>query len=471
METTQSESRVSGWQRRPVSVSTPPPCATQVSELATVVAAAPGLSVAAQYKAELHKQLVEMVDRDRLSHLPVERQRHELRNLILKYFDSNPTPFPFAERERVVREVLDDILGLGPLEPLLLDPTINDILVNGAKEVYVERRGILELSDVRFRDDDHVLQVIRRIVERINRRIDESSPMVDARLPDGSRVNAIIPPLSLRGPAISIRRFGGNARTIDDLVALNMLTPEMSAFLQAAVRSRLNVIISGGTGSGKTTLLNALSHAIPDRERIVTIEDSAELRLQQRHVMPLEARPANLEGKGAVTVRDLVRNALRMRPDRIVIGECRGAETLDMLQAMNTGHDGSLTTLHANNPRDTLTRIETMVLMAGYDLPVRVIRQQISSAVNLIVQTNRLNGGIRRVTAISEIVGMEQDTIMMQNLFEYHQVGVTRTGVATGVFKTTGIRSIYAEKMAATGNHLAPELFTERVLLQDAPRF
>jgi pilus assembly protein CpaF len=374
---------------------------------------------------------------------------------------------PPVEYDRVLSELLDDILGLGPLEPLLLDPNITDILVNGAHEVYVERRGVLELTDVRFRDDEHVLQVIGRIVDRINRRIDESSPMVDARLPDGSRVNAIIPPLSLHGPAISIRRFGGKARTLDDLTQLGMLTPEMSVFLQAAVKSRLNIIISGGTGSGKTTLLNALSRSIPDNERIITIEDSAELKLQQRHVLPLESRPANIEGKGGVTVRDLVRNALRMRPDRIVIGECRGAEALDMLQAMNTGHDGSLTTLHANTPRDVLTRLETMVLMAGYDLPVRVIRQQIAGAVDLIVQTNRLLGGVRRVTAITELVGMEEDTITLQDLFEYRQTGLSNDGHATGVFRATGVRPSFTQKLASAGCHLPQDLFAERVLHRD----
>jgi pilus assembly protein CpaF len=408
-----------------------------------------------------------MIDGGRFRDLPLDRQRSELRTLLSKQFANDPPPVPASEHNRLLIELLDEILGFGPLEPLLLDPSISDILVNGAHEVYVERRGVLELTDVHFRDDDQVLQVIHRIVDKVNRRIDESSPMVDARLPDGSRVNAILPPLSLRGPSLSIRRFGGKARTLDDLTKLHMLTPEMTAFLQAAVKSRLNIIISGGTGSGKTTLLNALSRSIPDNERIITIEDSAELCLQQRHVLPLESRPPNLEGKGGVTVRDLVRNALRMRPDRIVIGECRGAETLDMLQAMNTGHDGSLTTLHANNPRDVLSRLETMVLMAGYDLPVRVIRQQIVGAVDLIVQTSRLLGGIRKVTAITEVVGMEQETITLQDLFEYHQTGLSSMRQATGVFRTTGVRPTFVQKFTNSGCTLPQDMFAARDLYHD----
>ena len=420
-----------------------------------------------RYKRHLHNQFIKTLDGSHLRALTPDRQRAELHTMLVKVIASEPPPVPSTEYGRVIAELLNDILGFGPLEPLLVDPTISDILVNGASEVYVERHGVLELTNVRFRDDDHVRQVIDRIVVRVNRRVDESSPMVDARLPDGSRVNAIIPPLSLRGPIISIRRFSGKARTLDDLTQMLMLAPEMSAFLQAAVKARLNIVISGGTGSGKTTLLNALSHYIPENERVVTIEDSAELKLQQRHVLPLESRPANLEGKGAVTVRDLLRNALRMRPDRIVVGECRGAETLDMLQAMNTGHDGSLTTLHANNSRDVLSRLETMVMMAGYDLPVRVIRQQIAGAVDLIVQTNRLQGGVRRVTAITELVGMEQETITLQDLFEYQQTGVSSQGRATGVFRGTGVRPTFMERFVSAACPVPPELFAERVLLRD----
>lgn len=420
-----------------------------------------------RYKLDVHNRLIKTLDGSRLRTLTLEQVKNELRTMLTKIVLMEPPPTPASEYARVIEDLLSDILGFGPLEPLLLDPTVSDILVNGPFEVYVERRGVLELTDVRFRDEDHVRQVIDRIVVRVNRRVDESSPMVDARLPDGSRVNAIIPPLSLRGPAISIRKFGGGAKSLDDLTQLMMVAPEMSAFLQAAVKARLNIVISGGTGSGKTTLLNALSRYIPDTERVVTIEDSAELKLQQRHVLPLESRPANLEGKGAVTVRDLVRNALRMRPDRIVVGECRGAEALDMLQAMNTGHDGSLTTLHANNTRDVLARLETMVLMAGYDLPVRVIRQQIAGAIDLIVQTNRLQGGVRRVTAITELVGMEGDTITLQDLFVYEQTGVSGNGRAVGGFRATGVRPSFMERFESAACPVPPDLFAGRILVRD----
>ncbi len=442
----------------------PPPAPAETPPPAAGLAPTNALD---RYKDEVRNTLIKSADVGRLDALPPDRQRVEIQQMIASYLAADPPPVPHAQFERVARELLDDILGFGPLEPLLTDPGVTDILVNGSREVYVERGGVLELTDVRFRDDEHVRQVIDRIVSRIGRRVDESSPMVDARLPDGSRVNAIIPPLSLRGPAVSIRRFNGHARTLDDLTRLGMLAPEMAAVLQAAVRARLNVVVSGGTGSGKTTLLNALSRFIPGTERIVTIEDSAELKLQQRHVLPLEARPPNIEGKGAVTVRELVRNALRMRPDRIVVGECRGAEALDMLQAMNTGHDGSLTTLHANSPRDAVGRLETMVLMAGYDLPVRVIRQQIASAVDVIVQTSRLSGGCRKVTAVSELVGMEGDTIGLQDLFVYEQLGVGPHGRATGVFRGTGVRPEFAERLAAVGVPLPPDLFADRVLARD----
>jgi len=468
MDPSETTPRVTGWKTTPTpltveqTVRTPspevPPSGTISMEPRTALD---------RYKRQIHNQFIKTLDGGHLRTLSVDRQRAELQSMLIKVFDLEPPPVARTEYPRVIAELLNDILGFGPLEPLLLDPTISDILVNGASEVYVERRGVLELTNVRFRDDDHVRQVIDRIVVRVNRRVDESSPMVDARLPDGSRVNAIIPPLSLRGPLISIRRFGGKARTLDDLTQMFMLSPDMSAFLQAAVKARLNIVIAGGTGSGKTTLLNALSHSIPDTERVVTIEDSAELQLQQRHVLPLESRPPNLEGKGGVTVRDLVRNALRMRPDRIVIGECRGAETLDMLQAMNTGHDGSLTTLHANNPRDVLARLETMVLMAGYDLPVRVIRQQIAGAIQLIIQTNRLQGGVRRVTSITELVGMEQDVITMQELYEYHQTGVSSNGHAIGMFRCPGVRPTFTNRFTVAGCPLSPELFKERVLLRD----
>ena len=467
MEPTASAQQSNGWRVTPLPQS--------LTELARQVPPEPAPATSLEprsaldrYKRDIHNQLMKTLNTGRLGALPLDRQRAEIRSLLTKAIAAEPPPVARGEHEQVITDLLNDILGFGPLEPLLLDPTVSDILVNGPNEVYVERRGVLELTDTRFRDEEHVRQVIDRIVVRVNRRVDESSPMVDARLPDGSRVNAVIPPLSLRGSLISIRRFSGTAKTLDDLTQLRMLAPEMSAFLQAAVKARLNIVISGGTGSGKTTLLNALSHFIPDTERVITIEDSAELKLQQRHVLPLESRPPNLEGKGAVTVRDLVRNALRMRPDRIVVGECRGAEALDMLQAMNTGHDGSLTTLHANNSRDVLARLETMVLMAGYDLPIRVIRQQIAGAIDLIVQTNRLQGGVRRVTAITELVGMEQDTITLQDLFEYHQTGVSKQGKAIGVFRSTGVRPLFTERFATAGCLVPPELFAERVLLRDS---
>ena len=397
----------------------------------------------------------------------LESRRAELRAAIEQLIDLHPVPTPLVERPRLVQDLLDDILGLGPLEPLLKDPTISDLLVNGPSEVYVDRRGKLELTEVRFRDTNHLLQVLDRIVSRVGRRIDESSPLVDARLTDGSRVNAVIPPLSLRGPLISIRRFGAKPLSMEDLLRFKMLTPEMQRFLEAAVQGRLNLIISGGTGSGKTTLLNALSRYIPSSERIITIEDAAELKLQQRHVLPLETRPPNIEGKGQITTRDLVRNALRMRPDRIVVGECRCGETLDMLQAMNTGHDGSLTTLHANSPRDALNRLETMVLMTGFDLPLKAIRQQIAGALDLIVQVNRLEGGARKITQITEVLNLEGDTILTQEIFRYEQLGLNVDGTAYGQFRSTGVRPSCLRALHASNINLPADFFTERVLLSD----
>jgi pilus assembly protein CpaF len=366
----------------------------------------------------------------------------------------------------VVGDLLDELLGLGPLERLLREPGAGDVLVNGPADVWVERGGQLHPAAVRFRDADHLLQVIDRIVARVGRRIDESSPMVDARLPDGSRVNAVIPPLSLKGPALSIRRFPATPLTLTALLDLQALTPEMAMVLEAAVKGKLNVVVSGGTGSGKTTLLNTLSAFIPEGERVITIEGAAELRLQQRHVLPLETRPPNLDGKGAVTMRDLVRNALRMRPDRILIGECRGPEALDMLQAMNSGHEGSLTTLHANGPRDALTRLETMLLMAGFDMPLRALRRQITAAIHLIVQAERLQGGARRVTSMTEVVGMEGDVIVTQEFFVYQQLGVDALGRAHGQFATTGVRPAFAARLKAAGLELPVHLFAQRVLLR-----
>ena len=378
------------------------------------------------------------------------------------FFASESITLTAEERLRIASEITDDLLRHGPIEPFLADPAVNEIMVNGPKMIYIERKGKLVLTKVQFRDEAQLRRVIERIVGRIGRRIDESSPMVDARLPDGSRVNAIIPPLAVDGPTLTIRKFTADGFTINDLVRTRSLTAEVAGLLEVCVRGRLNILVSGGTGSGKTTLLNILSSFIPLDERIVTIEDAVELRLRQPHVIRLESRPANVEGKGAVTIRDLVRNSLRMRPDRVVIGECRGGETLDMLQAMNTGHDGSLSTLHANTPRDALSRIETMVLMAGMDLPVRAIREQVASAVDLIVQIARLRDGSRRVTHISEVAGMEGDTITMNDVFALKEYGETdEFGLFTGVLKPSGIRPLFADRLADHGIHVPVELFGE----------
>jgi pilus assembly protein CpaF len=361
------------------------------------------------------------------------------------------TPLSGRERERLSLEVLDEVFGLGPLEPLLQDPTVNDILVNGPKQVYVERAGVLEESNVMFKDNAHLMNIIDKIVSAIGRRVDESSPMVDARLADGSRVNVIIPPLAIDGPHISIRRFGHIPITEDDLLRNQTLTQPMLELMRGAVKARLNVIISGGTGAGKTTLLNVLSGYISEKERIVTIEDSAELQMKQRHCVRLETRPSNIEGKGAVMQRQLVINSLRMRPDRIVVGEVRGEEALDMLQAMNTGHDGSLTTVHANTPRDALARVETMAMMANLNLPEKAVRRQIASAVQLVVQISRFNDGTRRVTHLSEITGMEEDVVSMQDVFVFEKQGVTQDGKVLGSFTATGIRPKFADRLKASG--------------------
>jgi pilus assembly protein CpaF len=363
--------------------------------------------------------------------------------------------------------VLDETFGLGPLELLLKDPTISDILINGPKNVYVERRGKLEKTSVIFRDNDHLMQIIDRIISKVGRRVDETCPMVDARMIDGSRFNAIIPPLALDGACVSIRRFGTNPLKLEDLLNYKAFTPEMVMLLEGAIKARLNIIISGGTGSGKTTLLNTLSSFIPNTDRIVTIEDAAELLLQQDHVVRLETRPANIEGKGAITANDLVRNALRMRPERIIIGECRGSEALDMLQAMNTGHEGSLTTIHANAPRDAIARLETMILMAGFELPLKAMRTQIASAVDLVVQSSRLQGGPRKITYITEIVGMEQDTVVMQDIYRYMQDGVDEMGRARGRFVATGIRPKFMSRLESAGIRLPSSAFRERVMLED----
>jgi pilus assembly protein CpaF len=411
-----------------------------------------------EIKAHLHRALINRMDLTKLSSLPADRVHQEVSRLAKDLLASENTPLSTIERERLIADVQHELFGLGPLEPLLADPSISDILVNTCSSIYIERRGKLEKTQVIFKDDEHLMRVIERIVSTVGRRIDESSPMVDARLPDGSRVNAIIPPLSIDGPVLSIRRFGAKPLKMARLIEHGALTQEMALIFEMCVRARLNIVISGGTGAGKTTLLNALSAFIPTDERIVTIEDSAELQLQQPHVVRVETRPPNIEGKGEVTQRDLVRNALRMRPDRIVIGEVRGGEAIDMLQAMNTGHDGSLTTVHANTPRDAVARLETMIQMTGMRLSDRAMRQQIASAVNLIIQVARLTDGTRRITSISEITGMEGETIAMQEIFQFERMGMDNEGKVIGRFRPTGVRPRFAERLRAYGMHL-PSIF------------
>lgn len=413
-------------------------------------------------KDELHSLLIEKVNStpawEKYSH---EEQRQFIVEFIERRLtiDYSTVPLNKGEREALIRDILHEIRGYGPLGPLLGDPAISDILVNGAKHVYVEKGGKLHRTSITFKDDAHLMRIIERIVSRVGRRIDENSPMVDARLPDGSRVNAIVPPLAIDGPSLSIRRFKADVANLENLLKFGSMTQQMAELLDAAVKSRLNIVISGGTGAGKTTLLNSLSGKIPSDERIVTIEDSAELALQQEHVVRLETRPPNIEGKGAITARDLVINSLRMRPDRVVIGECRGAESLDMLQAMNTGHDGSLTTLHANTPRDALSRLETMVMFSGVELPERTIRNQIASAIHLVVQAGRLSDGSRRVLYISEIVGMEGNVVTMQDIFKWEQYGLDEDGRVIGCHVPTGVIPKFAEKCKAKGINLPLDLF------------
>jgi pilus assembly protein CpaF len=436
-------------------VSPPPPAPASTSTRFS--GAMPARESFREAKFRVQNRLINELDPklDLTNQVEVRRQIEELFG---KIADEEGLALTRAERVRMLEQITDEILGLGPLEPLLRDETLTEVMVNGPQQVYIERDGKLELTNVTFQNDEHVMKIIQRIIAPIGRRIDESSPMVDARLADGSRVNAIIPPLSLVGPVITIRKFSATPYTVDDLVRFGTATPEMFEFLEACVKARLNVFVSGGTGSGKTTMLNILSSFIPDDERIVTIEDAAELQLRQEHVITLEARPSNIEGKGAIPIRELVRNALRMRPDRIVVGECRAGEALDMLQAMNTGHDGSMSTGHANTPRDMLSRLETMVLMAGMDLPLRAIREQISSAVDLIVHQNRLKDGTRKIVNITEVQGMEGDVIVMQDVFVFEQTDVVE-GKIVGKLKPTGIRPHFVEKFEVSGIHLPPNIF------------
>jgi pilus assembly protein CpaF len=415
-----------------------------------------------QVKSDLHRKILDRLDLEKLGRASGDTAREEVLVLIRNSVNCEVVPLSFAERERLSREILDEIFGLGPLEPLLKDPTISDILVNRFDRVYIERAGKLELTGLSFKDNQHLMQIIERIVSRVGRRVDESSPMVDARLSDGSRVNAIIPPLALDGACLSIRRFGRDPVTARNMIENHSLTEAMLELLSAMVKGKLNLLISGGTGAGKTTLLNVLSGYIPNVERIVTIEDAAELQLKQEHVVRLETRAPNIEGKGAVRQRQLVINSLRMRPDRIVVGEVRGEEAFDMLQAMNTGHEGSLTTVHANSPRDALARVENMVSMANLNIPERAIRHQISSAIHAVVQVARLSDGTRKVTSVSEVTGIEDTMISMQEIFVFDRKCIDENGKVHGTFQATGIRPLFAERLATSGARLRPALFESR---------
>jgi len=416
-----------------------------------------------QVKADLHRKILDRLDLEKLGRSQGDSAHDEVLVVIRNAVNAEVVPLSFAEREKLSREILDEIFGLGPLEPLLKDHSVSDILVNRYDRVYIERAGKLELTGLSFKDSGHLMQIIERIVSRVGRRVDESSPMVDARLPDGSRVNAIIPPLAIDGPCLSIRRFGREPVTARNMIENHSLTEAMLELLSAMVKGRLNILISGGTGAGKTTLLNVLSGYIPNSDRIVTIEDAAELQLKQEHVVRLETRPPNIEGKGSVRQRQLVINSLRMRPDRIVVGEVRGEEAFDMLQAMNTGHEGSLTTVHANSPRDALARIENMVSMANLNIPERAVRHQIASAVHAVVQIARLSDGTRKVITVSEITGMDGDLIAMQDIFEFERQSIDENGKVRGIFRATGTRPQFADRLATAGARLRPALFETKV--------
>ena len=421
-----------------------------------------------ELRTKIHDRLLDILDLSLVDKLSKDSLKQEIRVVIegILANDGFNMPLNYDEREALCNEVQDEVLGLGPIEPFMHDPAVSDILVNSYKQVYVERYGKLHLTPVRFKDDAHLKKIIDRIVSAVGRRIDESSPMVDARLPDGSRVNAIVPPLAIDGPSLSVRRFAADPLELEDLVTLKTLTPEIGELIQKMVQARLNIIISGGTGTGKTTLLNVLSRFIPHDERIITIEDSAELQLKQEHVVRLETRPPNIEGKGEVTQRDLVRNSLRMRPDRIIVGEVRGAEVLDMLQAMNTGHDGSLTTIHANSPRDALLRLETLVAMAGLSVPHDAVRQYVSSAINVVFQMHRLLDGTRKVVSLQEIVGMEGNVITTQEIFTFEQTGVHKDGRVKGGFRIAGILPRFVERFKASGIPVPTEIFTKPTMFE-----
>lgn len=423
-----------------------------------------------EFKDQVHHEVIQTIDMSQSEELTSENLRPVVEEMFEKKIETQGLTIPRLDKQRLIQDIMDEILGYGPINPLLNDPDISEIMVNGPRQIYVERKGKLELVPVSFYDDNHVLHIIEKIVAPLGRRIDESQPMVDARLPDGSRVNAIIPPLALNGPTLTIRKFAKDPFKVEDLIRFGTLNAEMAQFIEACVRGRLNIVVSGGTGSGKTTTLGVLSAYIPEDERILTIEDAAELQLRQTHVVTLETRPPNIEGKGAITIRDLVRNALRMRPERIIVGEVRSGEALDMLQAMNTGHDGSLTTGHANTPRDMLSRLETMVLMAGMELPVRAIREQISSAIDVIVQQSRLRDGSRRITHITEVLGMEGDIIVLQDIFRFEQTGIDKQGKVQGYFRATGIRPHFMEKLNATGQVIPETLFLNERVTELNPR-
>jgi pilus assembly protein CpaF len=423
-----------------------------------------------ELKFVLHRKLLDRINLEILSSVASDRMRAEVRSAVAKLVEEESTPLNIMEKDRLISEVIDEVFGLGPLEPLLADPTISDILVTTPKLVYIERAGKLYKTPVQFKDDAHLMRIIEKVVARVGRRVDESSPLVDARLPDGSRVNAAIPPVAVDGPLLSIRRFGRDPLKATDLVRSLSTTDTMMTLLEACVKARLNIVISGGTGAGKTTLLNVLSSFIPEDERIVTIEDAAELRLGQEHVARMETRPPNIEGTGAIRIRELVINALRMRPDRIIVGEVRGSEAIDMLQAMNTGHDGSLTTIHANSPRDAVGRLEVMVGMANANMGVRSIRQQVSSAIDLFVQISRFSDGTRRVTAITECVGMEGELVTMQDIFVFEKTGLTEQGRVTGRFRATGIRPKFYDRLRASGIQIPASVFQTVVDIGGPPQ-